>query len=308
MNYANWILKSRSPTDIRGFAINNHVVSAKTQFQSIDIVDTYNFGRVLLLDNIPQSSEKDEFIYHEAIVHPALCAHPSPENVLVIGGGEGATIREVLKHRTVNEVVMVEVDEDLVDLCRKFLQPWSKGSFDDHRINLIYGDGREYLLNCKQKFDCIIVDLSDPFDGSPSQKLFTFEFYNLINKVMRDQDSIVALQAESGSLGFNNEHYRIFRTLRQVFDRVYPYYAYIPLYFTLYGFILCGSSKIKKNQLISSDIDEILRYRGIDDLRYFDAESALGMFSVPKYIKEEMNKADWEEINDKNLMNIKRQN
>ncbi len=129
-----------------------------SKYQTIDIVETRLHGKMLFLDGVAQSAERDEFIYHELLVHPAMFAHPNPEKVLVIGGAEGATLREVLKHQTVKRAVLVDIDGELVEICKQYLPGWHQGSFDDPRVEVVIGDGRDYVVKCNEKFDVIIID------------------------------------------------------------------------------------------------------------------------------------------------------
>ena len=280
-----WIFKSRNDYEFHGHAIKEYLVSKQTQFQFVEIVDTYNYGKVLILDGVPQSSEYDEFIYHEALVHPVLCAHSNPKDVLIIGGGEGAVLREVLKHAFVEHVSMVDIDKELIDICRQYLTSWHCYSFDNSRAKIFFEDGRQYLRSHKHAFDCIILDLSDPFEGSPANGLFTFEFYNLVKEALKG-DGVISLQAESGALLHSDAHRRIVHTLSSVFQNVFPYYVHVPLYATYYGFVICGNENLTKESLVSDKITNILSDRKVHDLRFYDAETARGLFSIPLYLRQ----------------------
>ena len=303
MKKDNWCIpKTRSTTQLYGFAVKEELVSIKSTFQQIDIVDTFDYGRVILLDNIPQACELDEFIFHEGIVHPALSAHPNPQSVLIIGGGGGGTLREVLKHNTVEKAVMVEIDEKLVEVWNQHLPEWDGGAFEDPRTELIFDDGRKYLEETNQRFDCIILDLSDPFENSPAQNLFTSEFYRLVKSRLRDEKGIVVLQAESALFGNNEDHFRLLHTLGHIYNTVSPYYVFIPLFETLYGFVLCSDVAFHQKDLISDHIDEVLLARGIQDLKFYDGETALNAFSLPRYLRDA--KKDFKnEITDENPLN-----
>ncbi|GAC1445652.1 MAG: polyamine aminopropyltransferase [Chloroflexota bacterium] len=292
MNSANWVIESRGSGEIHGHALRRHILSTHSEFQEIQIVETCRYGVALILDGVPQSSEVDEFIYHEALIHPALCSHPNPRSVLIIGGAEGADLREVLKHPGIERVVMVDIDGELVRLCREHLPTWHEGSFDDPRVELQIGDGRAYLEQNPGAFDCVFLDLSDPFEGSPARLLFTAEFYGLAQRALRDSDGVVALQSTGAALGSSKSHSRIVRTLRHVFPSVFPYYAYIPLYATLYSFSLCGGEDLSIRPFRGSAVDQILERRGIRGLRFFDGETAAGMFGVPKHLRSEAESDD----------------
>lgn len=298
-----WATKFRNNFEMHGHAIQRCIFSKQTQYQLVEVVDTFNYGRVLILDGIPQSSSTDEFIYHEAIVHPILCAHPAPKEILIVGGGEGATLREVLKHTTVQQVTMVDIDRELVDICREYLSDWHRGAFDNPKVHVLYEDGRAYLQTSPGRFDCIILDLSDPFDGSPATQLFTLEFYKLARLALRERGLLV-LQTECGALHHSDEHCRIIHTLKQVFPSVLPYYLHIPLYATLYAFAICGGLTLTLEQLTSPQIDLILASSGVHDLRFYDSETARGLFSIPKYIRQSLKNTGKQTITDSNLLRM----
>ena len=300
----NWMIKYRNAAEMHGHGIERFVASKSTRFQHVEIVDTYNYGRVLILDGVPQSSQVDEFIYHETLVHPALCAHSEPKEVLIIGAGEGAALREVLRHSTVQRVTMVDIDEELVEMCKEHLGPWHRGAFEDPRTTLCFEDGRSYLDRHRGCFDCVILDLSDPFDGSPARGLFSVEFYSLVSGSLRES-GVVAVQAENAALGHNMGHCRIVKSLELVFPRVFTCYAHIPIYATLFGFAVCGGRGLTRELLTTQQIDDVLLQRGVRDLLFYDAETAKGLFARPRFIRRNLAGPDIEVITDANPLQIK---
>jgi spermidine synthase len=215
------------------------LVSGKTRFQEYEIFVSRSWGKVLLLDGRLQCAQADEFIYHEALVHPALLAHPDPRRVLAVGGGEGATLREVLRHPGVESAVMVDLDRELVEVCREWLPEFHQGAFDDPRGQLVCADGRSWLAaQGDGSFDVIILDLPEPLEEGPALMLFTREFYALVRSKLA-AGGLAALQ--SGAAG---PRCRLLpdlnRTLRGVFPRVVAYTAYIPSFMDLYGFHIAG--------------------------------------------------------------------
>src|SRR4030043_1430376 len=136
----NWFWDCVSPTYIQQFSVSAMLYTGKSKFQSIQVLDTPSFGRCLILDGKIQCSESDEFIYHEALVHPAMVSHSKPETVFIAGGGEGATLREVLHHKSVKRAIMVDIDKRVIDICRRFLPEFHQGSFDDSRLELCFAD------------------------------------------------------------------------------------------------------------------------------------------------------------------------
>jgi spermidine synthase len=288
LNNLDWYYPAtRSKTLRYGFAVKKRLVAEHSKYQKIEIVETYDYGKMIILDEIPQACEMDEFILHEAMAHPTLCIHPNPRDVLIIGGGGGGTLREVLKHKTVQRVVMVEIDELAVHLWRDYLPSWDGGAFDDPRAEIHFEDGFNYIATTQEKFDVILLDLSDPFDGSPSQKLFTQFFYQDIKKVLKDENGLVFLQAESAVYGNHHDHLQIIADLGEVFKRVEPYYAFIPMFESLYGFVIAGETLPEREIIKATPIDEKIAQNYQSSLRFFDEETFVNAFSVPRYLREE---------------------
>jgi len=256
----------------------------RTKFQKLEIADTVSYGRALFLDDKIQSAELDEFIYHEALVHPALVLNPEPRTVLVVGGGEGATVREVLKHRSVERAIMVDIDDEAVDACRRYLPTWHQGAFDDPRTELIHADARAYLEERDQKFDSIIVDATDPLDGGPSYRLFTREFYQLAADRLEEHGTL-AVQAESVDLNVLQPHLSIVATLRVVFPHAAAYQAHVPSFGEAWGFAVAAKSRDPR-MLRPHEVDATLAERGCSDLRYYDGEAQTRLFALPRYLRK----------------------
>ena len=288
MNNLDWYYPAtRSKTLRYGFAVKKRLVAERSQYQQIEIVDTYDYGRMVILDEIPQACEMDEFILHEAMVHPVMCIHPDPQDVLIIGGGGGGTLREVLKHKTVERAVMVEIDELAVHLWRDHLPNWGEGAFDDPRAEIHFEDGFHYIAATQEKFDIVLLDLSDPFEGSPSQKLFTRDFYRDVKKVFKNENALALLQAEGAVYGNHHAHLQIVADLSKVYNSVQPYYAFIPMFESLYGFVIAGANLPERDALKSLPVEELIDERGLSPLRFFDQESFINAFSIPRYLREE---------------------
>lgn len=184
----------------------------KTKYQELALIETPQFGRMLVLDGAIQTTEKDEFVYHEMITHVPLFTHPNPENVLVIGGGDGGTIREILKHSSVNKAVLVEIDERVVEISKKFL-PTISNALDDPRAKVVIEDGIKYVKENKNQFDVIIIDSTDPV--GPAVGLFAVDFYRAVHEALRDGGIIVA-QTESP---FYNQELisKVYKNIRSIF-------------------------------------------------------------------------------------------
>ena len=283
-----WFYDPINPNFVQMHAIEDIVYSGKTRFQSVEIIHTSSFGRCLVLDEKIQSSEMDEFIYHEALTHPPMITHPHPETVLIVGGGEGATLREVLAHTSVKRAVMVDIDEEAVDICRRFLPFLSQGSFEDDRAELLYLDAREYLAEREEKFDVIIIDLTEPLKGGAAYLLYTQEFYRLAQERLAPE-GIMSVQAGSCSLEDLGIFSAINNTLRSVFPLVFPYQAYIPSFSGLWGFAT-ASAKLSPLSLSVEEVDGRTSAKVSRSLRFYDGTAHQGMFSLPKYLRQEMSK------------------
>ena len=265
------------------FGVKDYLAAARTPYQQVEIVDTYFFGRMLILDGKVQSTEYDEYIYHQALVHPAMLMHEAPRRVLVIGGGEGATLREVLRHPTVERAVMVDIDRAVVALCKEHLPQWHRGSFDDPRVELLHQDARQYLEENKACYDVIIIDLPEPVEEGPSRRLFTRQFYSLIKERL-NAGGYMALQAGDFSLPFLAAHNAIYNTIRQVLPDLHSYSAYVPSFNTDWSFIVAS----RESSTAAFEADEIDKRAGERHLAldYYDSETHRRMFAIPRYIRK----------------------
>jgi len=262
-----------------------HVLSTHSKFQKIDIIDSYDYGRMLFLDNMTQSSELDEFIYHEMLVHPALFSHGPVRRVCIIGGSEGATLREVLKHQP-EHVVMIDIDEELVELCKEHLPSWSQGAYEDPRVDLKFMDGRKFLEETGETFDAIFVDISDPLEGRPSTPLFTREFYETVGRRL-SAHGCVAVQAESLNPVRIEPHARIYKTMAAIFPFVKPYGYMSHSFHEIYSFILGSRAHDPAGIDVASRVNEV-----DFKLRYYSEELHKGMFHLPLYIRETYKRFD----------------
>jgi len=269
---------------VQSHRIRETVYSGRTQFQSIEIIDSNGFGRCLILDGKIQTSEGDEFIYHEALVHPPMIAHPHPDRVFIAGGGEGATLREVLRHTSVKRVVMVDIDKEVIDICRRFLPSLHQGSFEDSRLELHYADAKSYLEGCQESFDVIILDLPEPIEEGPAYSLHTKEFYQLVRERLASE-GVISLQAGASSWGTHQCFTAIVNTLRAVFALVFPYEAHIPSYGGMWGFSLASQ---KLSLLSPTEVERRISSRMKKDLRFYDGLTHQDLFSLPKCLREAM--------------------
>jgi spermidine synthase len=281
-----WLYDEVSPNLAQLHRIKKVIYSGRTKFQSIEIVDTRSFGVCLVLDGKIQSSERDEFIYHEALVHPAMLSHVCPETVFIAGGGEGATLREVLAHKTVGRVVMVDIDGQVIDICRRYLPLFHEGSFNDPRLELNFADARMYLQKTNEKFDVIIIDLVEPLEEGPACLLYTREFYELVKDKL-NVGGIISVQ--SGAAGWTNSKNftAIINTLKSVFTIVCPYQAYVPSFVDLWGFATASQS-VKPAELSPGDIDCRISARLSKGLKSYDGVTHQSLFTLPKHIRHQL--------------------
>ncbi|RYR37462.1 hypothetical protein Ahy_A09g042342 isoform B [Arachis hypogaea] len=200
------------------FALNSILHTGTSQYQDIALLDTKPFGKALVIDGKLQSAETDEFIYHECLVHPPLLHHPNPKNVFIMGGGEGSTARELLRHNTIDTVIMCDIDEEVVDFCKSYLVA-NREAFHDPRLKVIINDARAELESREERYDVIIGDLADPIDGGPCYKLYTKSFYDCTVKPRLKQGGIFVTQAGPAGIFSHTEVFSsIYNTLRQASD------------------------------------------------------------------------------------------
>jgi len=279
-----WFKEYLTPSLLQFVEVRETLFSGRTRFQQVEVVDTFDFGRCLILDGKTQSSESDEFVYHEALVHPALVTHPNPVSVFIAGGGEGATLREALAHDTVKRAVMVDLDGEVVDVCRHFLPNHHRGAFDDPRVELHFSDAKEYLETTQDTYDVILIDLPDPQEGGPVPFLYTQSFYGLLRRRL-NPGGMLAVQSEPCMAGNSEAFTAISNTLESVFPGVFPYHAMIPSFSFDWGFNLASLGP-DPLQLTAQEVDHRLETRGCISLGSYDGEAHRGMFMLPKHIRK----------------------
>jgi spermidine synthase len=296
-----WFHDGLSPDLGMVHRVEEYLYAGRSAYQGIEVIRTRSFGTCLILDGKIQSSEADEFIYHESLVQPAMIAHPEPRTVLIAGGGEGATLREVLRHRSVEQATMVDLDEQVVAVCRKYLPSFSAGAFDDPRAELIIGDARRFVEESPRTFDVIIIDLPDPLEIGPAQLLYTREFYTAVKHRLAP-GGIISVQSESSRWYDLKAFVAIVRTISDVFAHAAPYQAHIPSFSSLWGFT-AASETLSPEAMGRDEVDERIRRRVEGDLRSYDGQSHAGMFALPKHIRTELQGAD-KVITDTSLLSV----
>ena len=240
--------------------------SCRTRFQKLDLVNTNEFGRVLILDGITQVAQSCEFAYHEPMVHPAMCTHPCPRRVLVIGGGDGGILREVLKYPCVESVVLAELDEGVITFSKKYLPSIHRGAFSDPRLSIHIVDGRKYVEEHAGCFDVVIMDMTDPF--GPSKYLYTRDFFSAVKRSFKSKRGVFAMHTES-PIARPHTFSCIQHTLRSVFSHTRPLYAYIQMYAVLWS-ITVSSEGSDTSAIKPAAIDKKLSAYKIKNLRFYN--------------------------------------
>jgi spermidine synthase len=264
--------------------IDEVLAHGRTQFQEYLFFRSAVHGVCIALNGDIQSCESDEAIYHEALVHPAMLLHANPRRVLIMGGGEGATAREALRHNATEKVVMVDIDREFVDLCRRHVPHWSAGAFTDPRLTIHYQDINTYLENCRERFDVAIGDLVDAPEIGAAAALYSAPFYKRLKRCLND-GAVVASQA--GSLPPNrlDRHNRLRAALRTVFKHVESYGVVVPSFYDLWGFVIASDVPLgvqKRDKFLHS-----ARERGVS-LPALGAAALAAAFVLPRMIADNL--------------------
>jgi spermidine synthase len=262
------------------YVVDEVLYQGRSKYQEIAVVKLRQFGKALVLDGLIQSTEVDEYIYHEALVHPAMVAHPQPKRVLILGGGEGATLREVLKHNTVEEAVMVDIDEQVVEVAKKYLQEWHQGAFNDPRSRIVIADGLEYVKDAVRRnevFDVVIMDLTDPYGSEIAHRLYGRQAFEMIKSILA-RDGIVVTQAGS-SYFFSKAYDVVVNSVSTVFSEVCEYGVWVPSFLYINNFI-AASDVLNPCKLSAEYVDSTLRKRGVAT-RMYNGRAHVSMMLMP---------------------------
>ncbi len=277
-----WYVEQVADGEIHGHALTATLAQGRSSFQAYAIVVSPLFGKMLVLDGDTQSAALDERIYHESLVHPACVAAGRPQRALILGGAEGASLRELLRVPSMKKVTMVDIDGEVVDACRKHLPEWSEGAFDDARTELIIGDAKAYVESTSDRFDVVIGDLTEPLEDSPSYGLHTVSFYEKIRDRLTP-GGVYALQASTAGPHNSETHARMVATLRAAFARVAPYSTYVPAFDTEWGFALCGERIEPLSESARSAADG--HFTSLR-LRHYDGQTHARMFNLPRHLRD----------------------
>eukprot|EP00899_Mesostigma_viride_P007216 jgi/Mesvir1/16496/Mv10049-RA.1 len=268
------------------YSIIDILATKVSKFQDISLIKSGPFGKVLLLDGKMQSTECDEYAYHESLVHPALLHHPNPKTVFILGGGEGFTAREVLKHPSVEKCVMCDIDKDVVDFCKEHLDV-NKEAFADPRLELIIDDAKAELANSPRCYDVIIADLADPVDAGPCFNLYTEEFYEQVLRPRLNPGGIFVTQSgPAGILSHKEIFTPIYKTMEAVFSRVVPYAVHLPSFADQWGFNM--SIPVGMEPLTEAELDARIAERISSELGHLDGKTWLAMAYLTKKIRKSL--------------------
>lgn len=273
-----WFTEMHTPNVKMSIRVDKQLYTEDSEFQRIDVFQSEEFGRFLTLDGIMMLTEKDEFIYHEMITHVAMASNPDVKKVLVIGAGDGGTIRELTRYKTIERIDMVEIDERVVAVCREYLRK-TACRLDDSRVHIYYEDGLKYVRRKENEYDLIIVDSTDPF--GPGEGLFTSEFYgNCFNALT--ENGILVNQHESPYYSDDaRAMQRAHRRIKEFFPICKVYQAHIPTYPS--GHWLFGYAS-KTVDPLKADAD---RWNALGlETRYYNTDLHKGCFMIPNYVKE----------------------
>lgn len=267
------------------FSIEKMLHEVRTEHQHLVIFENAKMGRVMALDGAIQTTEADEFIYHEMLTHVPLIAHGSARDILIIGGGDGAMLREVCRHSSVDRITMVEIDQTVVDMCKEYLPNHSSGAYDDPRVNLVINDGMSFIASCTEKFDVIISDCPDP--TGPAEVLFSEDFYQACHRCLSD-DGIFVAQNGTPFLQLD-EVKTTAKNIQELFADWHFYHAAVPTYI---GGSMTFAWAAKNRQLRQLPIDTLRqRFAGSGVVtRYYNADIHQAAFALPEYVLQAIGK------------------
>ena len=257
------------------------IEASKTRFQDLEIHETPQFGKLFRLDGCFMTSEREEFVYHETLIHPALAALSAPKRVLVIGGGDGGAAEEALKHPSVDQVIMVELDEKVVEISKEHFGAIHRGVFANPKLKLLIDDGLKYLSETKEKFDHIALDLPDPI--GPATALYEEAFFRDCKRALAPGG---VLTLHMGSPWSRPDRVRtLYGRLAKMFKIARPYTMFIPLYGCLWSMCACSDS----TDVVSvgaAEIDARVSARGVTHLQYYNGATHQALFALPNFVRE----------------------
>ncbi|MBN2898340.1 MAG: polyamine aminopropyltransferase [Clostridia bacterium] len=276
-----WYTEEQTDNIRFGVKVKRHLFTNQSDFQKVDVMDCFELGRTLTLDGLMMVNEKDEFIYHDMIVHVPLATNPEIKRVLVIGGGDGGTVRELCRYEGIEKIDMVEIDKMVVDVSREYLQ-FTACALDDERVTLYFEDGIEFVKDKVACYDLILVDSTDPI--GPGEGLFTVDFYSDCFKALTDNGILVNQNESPYYDQFSHEFKRAHAKINKIFPVSKVYQFHMPTYPSghwLFGFASKGLDPV--------DNEGIEKWNELGlKTRYYNTDIHRGAFALPTYVKEMM--------------------
>jgi spermidine synthase len=280
-----WYLTPDSYNSPNLFPVGELLLGKRTKFQRMEILRSPVLGLCLVLDGLVQVAEADEHRYHETLVHPALLNVEEPRDVAIVGGGDGCALREVLKHKAVERVDLVDLDRDVVEASKKYLSRVNKRSLSSPKVRLHFADGRKFLSKRREVYDAILLDATDPTEGGPSLLLYSREFYSIVRSALRPGGAVVTQATALESYQFR----RIFWTVRSVFGHAEALHAFVRSFYDDWGFVM--STRSKEIRLKPRDpelVDGELKRRIRGELRYLDGSIYCSSFAIPPELRDRL--------------------
>jgi spermidine synthase len=256
------------------------IETVTSEFQTIEVFDTQDFGKLMRIDGCNMVSERDEFFYHENLIHPVASAHPNPQNVLIIGGGDGGAAEEMLKHPSVTKVTLCELDVKVVEVSKRHFATVHRGVFDDPRLSLMIGDGIKFIDETREQFDLITLDLTDPMGAAKA--LYSQAFFADCKAKLGIGG---ALTIHIGSPFAHLSRVReSMANLRATFRVVNCWFVHIPMYGATWGFA-CGSDALDIREISAVEINKRLTERRVNHRQFYNGAMHHAMLALPEYIR-----------------------
>lgn len=273
-------LESLDAHSVYGMAFERELLSRRTPFQQLQLLQSELWGRTLRLDGHFMTSEADEFFYHEALVHPAAIAHPAPRSALIVGGGDGGAAEELLKHPSIERITLVELDAEVVEVSREHLRTIHRGSLDDARVRIVHGDGAAYVRDRDELYDLVLLDLTDP--ETPAGPLYTEDFFRDVRRVLAPGGAMVVHLGAPFHEG--PQVSGLHAALRKVFGCVSPFGLHVPLYGAYWSFAV-ASADLRPTALPPVEVARRLQERQIGDLQFYNPDIHHALFALPNYFR-----------------------
>lgn len=275
------LLEPLNATSLYGFRFDQRLLSRQTDHQQLELFESEQFGRTLLLDGRFMTSESDEFFYHEALVHPAAVSHPNPRDVLILGGGDGGAAEEVLKHPSVERITLVDLDPEVVAIAREHLASIHRGALNDPRVRIMFQSGEDFVRDARSTYDLVLLDLTDP--ETPAGPLYTPRFLRQVRALLSPGGMVVL---HLGAPFFEQAQVRcLARTLQDVFARVDVFGLHIPLYGAYWAFAVASRHGMPA-EMQPDEVRHRLEQRGIRCLRYYNPQVHGALFALPNFLAD----------------------